>query len=112
MKKGEVWRVRLPFGPGHTQAGERPAIILQDDPFNLALPTVLIVPFTSAMAASRFAGTLVVHPDTQNGLTVPSVALVFQLSALDKRDCLRRLGILDKNTLDQIFARLDRLTGR
>lgn len=77
MKKGEVWRIRLPFGPGHTQAGERRAIIVQDDPFNLSLPTVLIVPLTGAQAATRFAGTMVVQPDGQNGLTKPSVALYF-----------------------------------
>jgi mRNA interferase MazF len=112
MKKGEVWRVRLPLGPGHTQAGERPVVIVQDDPFNASLPTVLIVPFTSTQAATRFSGTLVVQPDGKNGLTIPSVALVFQLSALDKRGCLKRLGVLDPSTLDQVFAVLDQLTGR
>ena len=112
MKKGEVWRASLPFGPGHTQAGERPAVLIQDDAFNSSLPTVLVVPFTGTLAASRFAGTLVVQPDTQNGLSVPSVALVFQLSALDKRDCVHRLGILNQNILDQILTLLDRLTGR
>src|SRR5436190_15037966 len=98
MKKGEIWRVRLPIGAGHTQAGERPAIIVQDDLFNATLPTVLVVPFTSTQAATRFAGTLVMQPDAQNGLAVPSVALVFQLSAVDKRNCLRRLGALDQGT--------------
>ena len=112
MKKGEIWRVSLPFGPGHTQAGDRPAVIVQDDAFNISLPTILVVPFTGTLAASRFAGTLVVQPDTQNGLNVPSVALVFQLSALDKRDCLRRLGMLDRNAFDQLLTLLDRLTTR
>jgi mRNA interferase MazF len=78
MHKGEVWRVRLPFGGGREQAGERPAIVIQDDAFIQTLPLVLIVPLTGEMAASRFAGTLVIQPDSQNGLTVPSVALVFQ----------------------------------
>lgn len=112
MKKGEVWRVRLPFGAGHTQAGERPALIVQEGVFNAKLPTVLVVPFTSTMAATRFAGTLVVQPDSQNGLSLPSVALVFQLSALDKRECLQRLGVLDQQYLDQVFALFDQLTGR
>jgi mRNA interferase MazF len=112
MKRGEVWRVRLPFGAGHTQAGERPAIIVQDGPFIASLPTVLIVPFTSTLSATRFGGTLVVQPDSTNGLSVPSVALVFQLSAIDKRNCVHRLGILDAAILDQVFALLDRLTGR
>jgi mRNA interferase MazF len=104
MKQGEVWRVRLPSTPGHTQAGERPAIIVQDDSFIRSLPTVLIVPFTSTAAALRFAGTLLVQPDSQNGLTLPSVALVFQLSAVDKRNCVQHLGLLDPQTFDQVLA--------
>jgi hypothetical protein len=53
-----------------------------------------------------------VSPDGQNGLTVPSVALIFQATAIDKTNCLPRLGVLDSRTLDQIFAELDKLTGR
>jgi mRNA interferase MazF len=112
MKKGEVWRVRLPFTPGHTQAGERPAILMQDDAFIHSLPTVLMVPFMGTQAASRCPGTLLVQPDNQNGLTMPSVALVFQMSALDKSNCIQCLGVLDAKTLDLIFALLNQLTGR
>jgi mRNA interferase MazF len=112
MKRGEVWRVSLLSVPGHTQSGIRPAVILQDDRAAAVLPTVLIVPFTSTRAASRFPGTLLVQPDGQNGLKVASVALVFQLSAIDKTNCLQHLGVLDPVTLDQIFAELDKLTGR
>jgi mRNA interferase MazF len=112
MKRGEVWCVHLPSVPGHTQAGIRPAVIMQEDQATVGLPTVLIVPFTSTQATLRFPGTLAVQPDGQNGLTVPSVALVFQLAAIDKTDCLQFLGVLDPATLDQIFAELDKLTGR
>jgi len=111
MQKGEIWQVRLPFASGHAQTGDRPAVIITDDPFIPALPTVLIVPFTSSRGSTRFPGTVLVQPDASNGLTMPSVALVFQLRALDKRDCLRLLGVLDPSTLDQIFAELDRLIG-
>ena len=69
---------RLPTVPGHTQAGIRPAVIVQEDQVTASLPTVLIVPFTRApKATTRFPGTVLVQPDSQNGLTVPSVALVF-----------------------------------
>jgi mRNA-degrading endonuclease toxin of MazEF toxin-antitoxin module len=53
-----------------------------------------------------------VQPDAQNGLTAVSVALVFQLTAIDRRNCVQPLGVLDSATLDQIFAKLDELTGR
>ncbi len=112
MTRREVWRVRLSSVPGHTQAGIRPAVILQEDQATAALPTVLIVPFTGTLAALRFPGTLVIQPDGQNGLQVPSVALVFQLTAIDKTNCLQRLGMLDPATRDQVLAALDRLTGR
>lgn len=109
MRRGEFWRVRIPFAPGHAQAGDRPALIVQNDPLIASLPTVLIVPFTSTQAAARFSGTLAVPPDDQNGLTMPSVALVFQMRALDKRDCLQRLGILDADTMDGVLALIDQL---
>jgi mRNA interferase MazF len=112
MKSGEVWRVNFPSVPGHAQTGIRPAVIVQDDKATASLTTVLVVPFTGTQAATRFPGTLVVQPDGRNGLTVPSVALVFQLIAVDQRYCLQRLGVLDAVTLDQIFAELDKLTGR
>jgi mRNA interferase MazF len=112
MRKGDVWRVSLPIGAGHTQAGVRPAVIMQEDQVTASLPTVLVVPFTGARAALRFPGTVAVQPDVRNGLTVPSVALVFQLTAIDRRDCQQPLGTLDPTTLDQVFAKLDELTGR
>ena len=109
MKKGDIWRIRMPTVSGHTQAGERPAIIMQDSSFNTKLPTVLIVPFTSTIRTTRFPGTLLVQPDQQNRL---SVALVFQLSALDRQNCLFRIGELDSANLDHIFVLLDQLMGR
>ncbi len=112
MKRGEVWRVRIPPAPGHAQSGERPAVILQELAFNNSLPTTLIVPLTSKLAASRFSGTLVIQPDQHNGLTAPSVALVFQIRTLEQQNCIHSLGTLDPATLDQIFAELDKLTGR
>jgi mRNA interferase MazF len=112
MKKGDVWRVRIPAAPGHAQTGERPAIILQELAFNNSLPTTLIVPLTSKLAASRFDGTLVIQPDQENGLTAPSVALVFQLRTLDQRNCLKQIGTVDDAVLDQILDLLDQLTGR
>lgn len=104
MKKGEVWRVAIPPAPGHAQSGERPAIVLQELAFNNSLPTTLIVPLTSKLAAARFDGTVLIQPDQQNGLTAPSVALVFQMRTLDQRNCVKPLGILAASALDQIFV--------
>jgi len=60
MQRGEVWKVDIPFTPGHAQAGERPAVIMQDAAFTLTLPTALFVPFTGSQSATRFPGTVLV----------------------------------------------------
>jgi hypothetical protein len=58
----------------------------------------------------RFPGTVAIQPDGKSGLTVASVALVFQLTTSDKTNRLQPLGVLDAPSLDQILAELE--TGR
>ncbi len=109
MRRGEVGRVQIPFAPGHAQAGCRPALIVQNDSLIASLPTMQVVPFTSTPGAARFSGTIVVVPDGRNGLTITSVALVFQLRALDKRDCVQRLGVLDDATMGRVLDLMEQL---
>src|SRR5262249_23333048 len=79
---------------GHEQRGKRPAVIWQDtDTFQL--PTVLIIPLTGSLAAARFPGTLEIQPSDQNGLSSPSIAMVFQLGACDTSRLGSQLGHLD-----------------
>jgi mRNA-degrading endonuclease toxin of MazEF toxin-antitoxin module len=91
MKTGEVRRVRLPSLPGHTQGGERPAVLVQNEPFLSALPTVLIVPFTGKLAAGRFPGTVVVKtpPDKASKVKPGGIPLTDSKRArkLGSREC-------------------------
>ena len=90
---------------------------LEDAPpllFNkrLHIPTILLIPLTSQQAALRFAGTVLVEPDEQNGLRQPSVALVFQLTAVDKKFINARIGMVSTIILKEIWSTFDELTGR
>ena len=88
MKRGDIVRVELPrpAGPsGREQFGARPAIVVQADATSANLPTVLIVPFTSRVSASRFPDSFTVSPTDTNGLSVESVVLTHQLRAIDRR---------------------------
>jgi mRNA interferase MazF len=109
VSTGEVCWVDLPARGGHAQAGRRPAIILQDV---TTLPTTLIVPLTTQLDALRFPGTVLVEPDAKNGLRLPSVALVFQLTAVDNRFITGKVGSISDKILEEIFSALDTLTGR
>lgn len=106
MRRGEVWRARLPDNSGHAQAGERPVVIVQINQVTRSLSTVLAIPFTSKQAALRYPSTILIEPDDINGLSLPSVALPFQLSVLDKRNLAEKLGELKPETLQQIIEQI------
>ena len=112
MNVGDIHWVDLPGTGGKEQRGRRPAVILQDETRAGLLPVVLVVPLTTASAALRFTGTTRIQPTAQNGLRQPSVAMVFQLRAIDRRRILEKAGTVGDDVLAEIFAELDKLTGR
>ncbi len=112
MTVGELHWIELPPGTGHEQSGRRPAIIVQDQTFAGALPVVLAIPLTTANATLRFAGTVLIPPSPENGLRQPSVALVFQMRAIDRRRIGGRIGAVSAEVLAEIFSALDKLLGR
>ena len=112
MSVGDIHWVRLPAANGHQQGGRRPAIILQDDRYAGGLPVVLVVPLTTARAAMRFSGTTLIQPTPENGLRQASVALVFQLRAVDRQRVEDRVGAVSPQALAEVFAELDKLMAR
>jgi hypothetical protein len=76
------------------------------------LPTVLLVPLTSQQDALRFSGTVLVEPDADNGLRQPSVALVFQLTAVDRLFVGGQVGAISHIKLAELWATFDEIAGR
>jgi len=89
---GDIHWIELPAAMGHEQSGRRPAVIVQDKAAAKILPVVLVVPLTTATSTLRFPGTVQIQPDSDNGLSQPSIALVFQLRAVDRRRIGGRTG--------------------
>ncbi len=73
------------------------------------LPTVLVVPLTTQTEALRSPGTVLVEPDRSNGLRKPSVALVFQMTAVDQRALEDQLGQLSSKDSVKITQALETL---
>ncbi len=112
MKAGDIHWVELPSAEGHEQQGRRPAVVAQDDDYARHLPTVLVIPLSSARAALRFAGTTLIRATSQSGLRVDSVALAFQLRAVDRHRIRSRVGELSSADKQAIFDEVDKLMGR
>ena len=113
MESGEIWSVTLPFAEGgREQSGQRPALVMQDSAAGQGSPLVLVVPLTSQISASRFPATVRLEPTPENGLTAVSIAMVFQIRALDRSRFVRRLGTVGDETVASLLAALDALLGR
>ena len=112
MTVGDIHWIELPAANGREQRGRRPAVVLQDHRYAGGLPVVLVVPLTTARAAMRFAGTTLIQPTRENGLRQASVALVFQLRAVDRRRVQEPIGNVSDESLAESFAELDKMTGR
>jgi mRNA interferase MazF len=98
MKKGEIWVVDIPELGGHEQIGTRPAVIVADTKSSV----VVIIPCTSNPQALRFPHTLLIMPNNENGLKTPSIALVLQIRAIDKRRLKKKIGFIGKPALSEI----------
>jgi mRNA interferase MazF len=104
-----VW-VEFPGGAGRAQAGRRPAIVIQNADAIAKLPTILVVPLTTQQEALRFPGTILIEPSEVNGLRLPSVALIFQLTVVDKRFIGKEIGVLDEEYIGPLWAAWDDIT--
>jgi len=114
MNRGDIVLVNLPApasGSGYEEMGNRPALVVHNDATSGVLSVVMIVPFTSKMGAQRFPHAMVVQPSAANGLSCPSVLIVFQLRAIDKRRIGRVVGRLEAGTMEMVDEELKGLLG-
>lgn len=110
MQEGEIYLVEIPLSSGHEQAGLRPAIVVQASGSE-KLPTVLIVPLTSKLKAAEFPFTFIIEPNQFNNLDVASVALVFQIRAIDKRRLKDKIGKIERAKLELLKQNLKEIMG-
>ena len=107
MQKGEIWVVNMGSTDGHEQEGIRPAVIIAD----VVGSIVTIVPCTSNLESLRFPFTLAIESSTTNKLDKISVAVVFQLRAIDKIKLKNKIGILSKKDIKSIDILMKKMLG-
>ncbi len=90
----------MPFGsePGFF----RPVVILQADTFNRSkIGTVIILPLTTNLILSEAPGNVYLEK-TETELPKDSVAVVSQITVIDKKRMRERVGTLKKEKLKEI----------
>jgi mRNA interferase MazF len=99
VRRGEVYRFRVPKGIGHEQAGERFAVVVQADEL-LPRSVVIVAPTSRSARPASF------RPEIEVGGTITRV-LVEQLGAVDVQRLGKQMGHL---TIEEIWALDDALT--
>lgn len=102
MTRGELWWADfgIPFGsePGF----RRPVVILQDDSFNRSrIHTTIIVPLTTNLKLEDAPGNVVLGKE-QTKLSKDSVAVVSQITVIDKSRLIERIDNLDLEVIKEI----------
>ncbi len=83
LTRAEVWDIDLSGSRGHEQKGNRPGILWRDlDHVKMAI----VIPCTTTQDATKFPHTHLILSTPKNGLSEDSVAMIFQMVSIDKKD--------------------------
>jgi mRNA interferase MazF len=102
ITQGEIWVIRLNPTIGAELKKERPVIVMSSDETGI-LPIKLIAPVTAWKDSFRGRFWLVqISATEQTGLTKSSAVDVLQMRGVDTSRFVRKLGVLEAESLDDI----------
>ncbi len=101
-KFGELYFADLQAS-GSVQGGRRPVLIVSNDTGNSHSTIVEVIPFSSRIRKADYMPTHVtVEANSQNGLSMDSVALAEQVQTINQSQLRSRLGRLSHSDLVQV----------
>ena len=92
-KQGSIYWADLNPIRGHEQGGFRPVLIIQNDILSEHLNTVIIIPITKNLSTKGYLTTYYL-PQQLSNLKFPSIALIYQLRAIDKTRLVKLITCL------------------
>ena len=99
MKQYEIWLVNMNPSKGTEVGKVRPAVIIQTDLLNDFHPSVIVCPLTTNI--NKEIKLLRVHVGKKN-LDNDSDILVDQITAIDKKRLIKRLGKLKEVQVEKL----------
>lgn len=106
MKRGDVVIAVIPGDDGKP----RPAVVMQDEVRYGALGSCVIVPLTTARVDAPVVR-VAIPPDTRNGLSQPSHAMIDKVSAVSRARIGAVIGEVSAERLREITRALTLLLG-
>jgi len=106
MRRGEIWLYNANPTIGDELSKIRPAIIVNNDAIG-TLRLKVIVPITGWNETFNEVPWMVrLTPNAENQLTKTSTADTFQIRSVSQQRLIRKLGVIDSATMEQISQAL------
>jgi len=100
-KRGQVYLVSFDPTVGKEIRKTRPAVILQNDVANRWSPITIVAAVTSQFEEPLYPTEVRVKA-SEGGLSADSVVLLNQIRSINKRRLVKRLGVLNQDTMAQV----------
>jgi mRNA interferase MazF len=101
-RRGEIYLTALDPTLGREIQKTRPALIIQNDVSNRLSQITIVAPITSTVRFPLNPVHILLAGDEHTGLSVTSVALFNQIRAIDGVRLIKRLGVIDSETLERV----------
>ena len=86
---------------GHERAGNRPALVVSDEPFNEAMEVVTVLPVTSRKPGRSIYPNEVLLSPVESGLEEESIVLAHQIRTISRQRIKRRAGRITSPVLQE-----------
>ena len=101
-RRGEIYLTNLDLTIGREIRKTRPALVIQNDIANRLSDVTIIAPITSTVRFPLNPVHVLLAAGRDTGLSVVSVAVLNQIRAVDRERLVKRLGVVDNETLDRV----------
>jgi mRNA interferase MazF len=100
-RRGEIWLTALDPTVGREIQKTRPALVIQNDISNRLSGVMIVAPITSTVRFPLNPVHVLLGTGDSTGLSVTSVAVFSQIRAVDRARLIKRLGVVDVQTMEQ-----------
>ena len=101
-RRGEIYLTALDPTLGREIQKTRPALVIQNDVSNRLSEVTIMAPITSTVRFPLSPVHVLIAASPVTGLTVTSAAVFNQIRAVDRTRLVKRLGAVDRGTLELV----------
>jgi mRNA interferase MazF len=102
MIRGEIWWIDYGIHYGSEPGYRRPAVIIQNDPFNASkINTTVVLPLSTNLLLAEAPGNILLKKENSK-LKKNSVILLSQIGVIDKERLIEKVSKITKEVMGEI----------